>query len=236
MSAMDAPEGRAGCGEDTAAYALGALSEQEASSFEEHLRTCARCREELAALQPVVDALPSAVPQRTAPAELRGRVLATVRSEAELRGGRERPELGAPPGRARSWRPWRLAWAGLAVAAVSAAIALAIAGNEPTHTRVISAHAGIPGTRAVLRVTGNRGQLRIAGMPQAPRGHVYELWIERDGAAQPTDALFTVSSTGRASVGVPGSLKGASAVMVTAEPLGGSAQPTGAPVIVARVG
>jgi len=238
MSGTGTRDGDAACGEDTAAYALGALGELEARAFEEHLRGCARCREELATFQPVVDALPSAVPQRSAPAELRGRVLATVRSEAELRGAsRGRSASDAPVvARPRSRRPWRLASAGLAVAAVSAAVALAIAGSEAVHTRVIGAQASIPGARATLRLNGSRGQLRIQGMPQAPRGDVYELWVQRGSQVRPTDALFTVSSDGRASVGVPGSLEGASAVMVTAEPIGGSAKPTGPAVIVARVG
>jgi anti-sigma-K factor RskA len=223
--------------EDAAAYALGALEEQEALAFAEHLRTCASCREDLAALQPVVDVLPSAVDQRSAPSELRGRILSTVRSEAELRGASSRGASAEPVRRrSREWRPWRLAAAGLAVAAVSAAVALAIAGSGPVVNRAIRARASVPGARVVLHLDGERGQLRIVGMPQAPRGHIYEVWVERAGSARPTDALFTVSSSGRAAVGVPGSLSGATAVMVTAEPLGGSVRPTTLPVIVARLG
>lgn len=237
MSTGEQQSGCTGRAEDAAVYALGALEEQEALDFAEHLRTCPRCRDELAALQPVVDALPSAVEQRSAPAELRGRVLATVRSEAELQGAsRPRDVAGPVPRPAREWRPWRLAAAGLAVAAVSAAVALAFAGSGPVVNRAIPAHASVPGARAVLHLDGTRGLLRIAGLPQAPRGHVYEVWVEREGAARPTDALFTVTSAGRAAVGVPGSLTGATAVMVTSEPLGGSPKPTGSPVIVARLG
>jgi anti-sigma-K factor RskA len=224
--------------EDAAAYALGALEEQEALDFAEHLPTCAGCREELAAMQPVVDVLPSAVAQRSAPSELRGRILSTVRSEAELRGASSRGGASADPVRRRSreWRPWRVAAAGLAVAAVSAAVALAFAQDGTVVNRAIRAHASVPGARAVLHLDGERGQLRIAGLPQAPRGHVYEVWVERAGSPRPTDALFTVSSSGRAAVGVPGSLSGATAVMVTSEPLGGSQRPTTLPVIVARLG
>jgi hypothetical protein len=65
---------------------------------------------------------------------------------------------------------------------------------------------------------------------------VYELWINRGGAAQRTDALFTVTSRGAATVGVPGSVSGVKEVMVTSEPLGGSSVPTSAPVIVAHLG
>jgi hypothetical protein len=72
-------------------------------------------------------------------------------------------------------------------------------------------------------------------MPSTASGKVYEVWLERGGRAHPTDALFTVTSTGRATVGVPGSLKGVTTVMVTAEPEGGSLVPTSKPVIVARI-
>jgi anti-sigma-K factor RskA len=226
--------------EDVAAYVLGALGEEEARAFAEHLRGCARCREELGELQPVVDALPSAVPQRTAPAELRGRLLATVRSEAELRGagaraGRAAHRDGARPG-AWARRPWRLATAGLALAAVVAAVAIALSGGGGAQTRVVQAQVSARGAQVSLHIDNERGQLRIAGMPQSPPGHIYEVWVEREGVAHPTDALFTVSSAGSASVGIPGSLAGASRVMVTAEPRGGSSRPTSAPVIVARVG
>jgi hypothetical protein len=72
-------------------------------------------------------------------------------------------------------------------------------------------------------------------MPQTAPDKVYEVWVKRSGAPQPTDALFTVTGSGSATVGVPGSLGGVKEVMVTAEPLGGSKAPTSAPVIVARL-
>jgi hypothetical protein len=47
--------------------------------------------------------------------------------------------------------------------------------------------------------------------------------------------LFTVTSHGDATVGVPGSVSGVKVVMVTSEPLGGSKVPTTSPVIIARL-
>jgi len=237
MSADEQQGGCAGRAEEAAVYALGALQEPEAQAFAEHLRTCGRCREELAAVQPVVDALPAAVAQHSAPAELRGRLLSTVRSEAELQGASRARGGSAEPLRRRSRerRTWRLAAAGVAIAAVSAAIALAFAASGPSVGRAIHATASVPGARAVLRVNNGQGVLRIARMPPPRPGRVYELWVERGGAARATGTLFTVSSAGRAAVGVPGSLKGVTAVMVTAEPMGGSPEPTGSPVIVARL-
>ncbi len=57
----------------------------------------------------------------------------------------------------------------------------------------------------------------------------------RVGRPLPTDALFTVSAAGAASVGVPGGVSGVREVMVTSEPLGGSRVPTLPALIVARV-
>jgi hypothetical protein len=65
---------------------------------------------------------------------------------------------------------------------------------------------------------------------------VYEVWVKRVGAPQPTDALFTVTSRGAATVGVPGSVAGVKEVLVTSEPLGGSRVPTSTPAIIARLG
>jgi hypothetical protein len=74
-------------------------------------------------------------------------------------------------------------------------------------------------------------------MPAPAVGRVYEVWLDHgEGTApQPTDALFSVSRAGRASVDVPGDLDGVKAVLVTDEPAGGSRVPSGAPVIAATL-
>ena len=69
--------------DDAAAYVLGALEPNEAARFREHLETCAACREEVAALGQVVDALPIAAPQHPVPRRLRRRVLRAVREDAK---------------------------------------------------------------------------------------------------------------------------------------------------------
>jgi anti-sigma-K factor RskA len=230
-----------GCGVDAGPYVLGALNEVELEVFAAHLATCAVCREEVAAMQVVVAALPAAAPQLTAPAELKQRVFVTVHSEASLHG----PAASKSPVAARAARPsartwlagWRPALAGLGVVAVvAAAIAVALSsGGGNGAVRTIQAQVLAPSASATLRVRDGHAELSIAGMPQTTPDRVYEVWILRTGAPQPTNALFTVSRTGSATVGVPGAIGGVKEVLVTSEPRGGSPAPTRSPVIIAHV-
>jgi anti-sigma-K factor RskA len=231
-----------GCGANAAPYVLGALTEEEHEAFRGHIESCAVCREEVAALALVASALPAAAPQLSAPPELKRRVMSSVhedarRRAAELAGGRGATERASAPERtARAWLRWRpnLAAAALAAAVIALAVVVLSQGGGGGGTRVIRAEAPA-GANVSLRVSGGHAQLDISGMPQTPSQRVYEVWIKRSGAPQPTDALFTVTTQGDATVGVPGSIDGVRLIMVTSEPLGGSRVPTTRPVIVARV-
>jgi hypothetical protein len=219
---------------DAAPYVLGAL--EEASRYREHLDGCATCRAEVAELQLVVDTLPATVPPVRAPQALRERVLATVRSEAELlrAAGSQVDRPPSPPARWRSPRV-SLLGAGMAIAATAAvAVAVAVSVRSSAPERVTSAQfpLNIPGASASLRQAGSRAELVVSGMPQPPLGKIYEVWLSRGSSTpQPTDALFGVTSSGSGSVEVPGSLHGVKQVLVTSEPLGGSSHPTSAPVL-----
>jgi len=87
---------------DAAAYVLGSLEDAELASFREHMEGCAQCRAEVTELQIVVDELPMSVPAAAAPETLRGRILANVRSEAELLNAAGH----AADQPAKSGRPW----------------------------------------------------------------------------------------------------------------------------------
>jgi hypothetical protein len=87
-----------------------------------------------------------------------------------------------------------------------------------------------------VRVTNGRAELIVERLPPPPAGHVYEVWLQHGSAAPtPTPTLFSVTRAGAADVGVAGSLRDVSHVLVTPEPAGGSLVPTHAPVIVARL-
>ena len=239
MSVGDSHIDRDLCGDNAAPYVLGALTEHEHEAFRLHLESCAVCREEVAALQVVASALPAVAPQLSAGPELKRRVMASVyedvgRSEAEEPALSVRSKRGSK----LAWLQWRplLASGALAAAAVVVAVlAIVSGGGGGAGTRVIRAEVTPPHASASLRVSGGHAQLDISGMPQTPAQRVYEVWIKRSGGPQPTDALFTVTAKGDATVGVPGSLHGVTVVMVTTEPLGGSKVPTSSPVIVARL-
>lgn len=193
----------------------------------------------------VAATLPAAVPHMRAPAELKQRVMSSVREDAHRRReqdaagrpGRDAARARRPAGRA--WLRWQpnLAAAALAAAVIALAVIAFAAGGGGGATHVYRATVLPHGASASLSVSGGHAQLNIADMPQASAGRVYEMWIKRSAAGRPlpTDALFTVDADGAASVGVPGSVSGVREVMVTSEPLGGSRVPTLPALIVARL-
>jgi anti-sigma-K factor RskA len=221
MTARDLGREQSDCGRDAGAYVLGALGPEEAEEFRRHMATCVVCRDEVAALQSVVDELPMAAPQLPAPRALKRRVIADARAErvATARRGSNR----------RAWRPLAPSARGaFALAAALALLAVVVVGLTLSPGRS-------PLTR-VVRVTQGHGELIVRRMPAAPAGKVYEVWLRRRGGSPlPTSALFDVTAAGAATVDVPGDLHGVQEVLVTPEPLGGSSAPTHAPVILARL-
>jgi anti-sigma-K factor RskA len=226
------------CGADAAAYVLGALEDHELDTFRAHMAQCAVCRDEVASLHGVVDSLPLTAPPVQVSRALKRRVMDGVRAEPmgarearrqpRWRPSFEMPSLGRPA----------LAGGALLAAAVLAFAGIELAGGGSTSTRVIQASVAGPAREAAayVRLQGGRGELVLAHMPAAPPGHIYEVWLKRDGeTVRPTSSLFGVTSAGTAAVDVPGNLRNVNQVLVTAEPLGGSSVPTSAPVIVARL-
>jgi anti-sigma factor RsiW len=227
--------------EDCGAYVLGALEEHEAAALREHMESCVECRSEVKRLHAVTEVLGLGVPALAAPPELRRRVLDVVASEAALFAAAE-PTVPRPVRRRGSFIA-SPGFTGLLGAALALGIALGALVLAPggSVTKVISAGVAGPSrwhaTRApvaLLSETGMRGELMVSHLPAAPRGRIYEIWIERGGQAHPTDVLFDATSAGNAKVAVP-DLRGASAVLVTAERRGGALVPTMAPLIDARL-
>lgn len=231
MNHSESMSGTHGCGGDAAAYVLGALEPPEVQAFERHLEDCAVCRDEVAALQRVAQALPMAAPQYQAPSGLRRRVLRAVREDTV------RPPTQARRRGLSSGMPAWI-WRGVVIAGACAAIALAVFVGLDLSTgsgvQVIRASVtGISGSASV-RLSGGRGELIVRHLSPPPPGDIYQLWLQRPHSAPtPTNALFSVSSAGAGEVGLPPRLHGVSKILVTPEPRGGSRSPTHSPVIVA---
>lgn len=216
------------CGQDAAAYVLGALEPDEADEFRRHLEQCAVCRDEVSSLRHVVDALPMAAPQYPLPRGLRRRVLGTARRTPR----QAPPSARASPSRSRMVVPVRAIAGGLAAVIVAVVVALALTSGGSPGPRVIQASTG----NAELRIAGGQGELIVRALPQPPAGQIYEVWLARPNRPfTPTSALFGVTTGGQAYVGIPGDLNGVSEILVTPEPAGGTKVPTHAPVIVARL-
>jgi anti-sigma-K factor RskA len=179
----------------------------------------------------------------TPPPELKHRIMSVVEAEASLLASAD-PVAAEPRRRARPERPRRRVFGWLSQPAVALACALLLlvgggiaggliagGGDEPA-ARTLTADTTLPGAKVDLRI-GDQGATLVArDMPAPPDGRVYQVWtLKPGGKPVPTTALWTPRADGSADVAVPGSLDGVQSVLVSAEPPGGSAQPTSAPVI-----
>ncbi|MEN3282991.1 MAG: hypothetical protein V7607_4131 [Solirubrobacteraceae bacterium] len=231
--------------ENVASYVLGALPEEEQERFATHLATCDECRSDVAELQVAADALALATVQLGPPPELKGRIMAVVRSEAHLRQAADGPQSQPAAEPRRPWWRGRFLGLGPVPAAVAASLLIAVlaaggillSGGDDTRTvqgQVLIASA--PKARASLKVSDDVTKLSVSGMPAPPAGKVYQVWLKPPAQApRPTRALFRVDARGDADVQIQrGRLKGIEQVLVTAEPDGGSQAPTSDPVIAAR--
>jgi hypothetical protein len=219
------------------------LPDSEWEEFRFHLGECDACADKVVELGFVSDALLNAVPQLSAPPQIRDRVMAVVRSESELLLA-----SGADADRpvAQLRRGWRLPSLRVWPAAVlaSALLALGIGGGAllggdggGVAPRTIQATCEASGCRAQMKVTSEGAKLIVAGLPAPPEGRIYQVWLDhKDGdAPEPTDRLFSVNHDKQASVAVDGDLSNVRAVLVTDEPAGGSEVPTRTPVIAAKM-
>jgi anti-sigma-K factor RskA len=211
--------------DELAPYVLGALEPGEAAELERHLAGCEECRVELEWLRPAVATLPESVERREPPPGLRDRLVEQVRSEA----GTARSPTGRRRSRAGRWslRPLAGLAAVLLVAGV-AAYAIGGGGSDGGATTVVTGEA--PGVTAEVVRDGDAGTLHLSNLDPLPGDEVLQAWVQRGDRVVSAKALFVPSPDGTASTTID-DMDGVDAVMVTAEPRGGSAQPTSAPIV-----
>lgn len=230
--------------DDAASYLLRAMPDGEWEHYAAHLAICEVCSAKVAELGVVSDALLNAVPQLTAPPEIRDRVMSVVRAEAELlqAAGATADRPAEHTSRRRFRLPALRAWPATVLATsllalgIGGGVLLAGGGESGPATRTIACASAPGGAKCEMQVVGDRVKLVVAGLQAPPEGRIYQVWVDRgEGTApEPTEALFSVRK-GRASVLVPGDLTGVEQVLVTDEPVGGSEVPTRRPVIAARM-
>jgi anti-sigma-K factor RskA len=212
----------------TAAYALDALDEEERLLFEEHLSECARCRHELADFSQTAALLAHGTPPATPPPALRERILAEARSD---RGAKVIPFPR---------RPRLVLGTAAALTAVAATLAIAFGvrsaslSEDLDEARTAVAVLADPAGRSVpLRGANGRlhvdsegaAALVVQGLPAAPEGKTYELWVIRDGS--PTPAGLFEGDDEQDLVLLDENVDDDATVAVTLEPDGGVDAPTG---------
>ena len=226
------------------AYALDALTPEEAGAFEAHLEGCAACRSEVREFREVVAAM-GEQSWASAPRSLRADVLAAA----------ERTPQDRPPARVedapvtdlasrRRRSPALLLAAAVAViaAAVGGIIGVRGLGGDGSQVDPLPSAAravfNAPDASQVAVRTANGGTLHVAvsatrqemavdarDLPRLDDRHVYQLWAVHDGLM--TSAAVLGEDAAGAAMGMPSQ---GTEIAVTVEPGDGSRQPTGEPI------
>ncbi|MGH8894902.1 MAG: anti-sigma factor [Actinomycetes bacterium] len=221
----------------TGAYAVDALEGSERDRFEEHLRDCGACRDEVAELTATASRLAAAV-AAPAPGSLRAAVLAEVahtRQLAPLPSTGRHDELAA-----RRWYRQPVAAAAAVLLVVSVALGtyavtesrradraeqraeqiVAIVTHPERIERPVRVSTG--GTGTVIAADGE-AVFRASDVRTLPDDRVYQLWLIRGDRPQSAGVL------GRGGVleAVVTDMAPTDALGLTVEPAGGSTSPTG---------
>lgn len=225
------------------AFAIDALTAEEAEQFRTHLEACAACREEVRELREAAARM-GEVEAVAPPAALKARVLSAADRTAQQppkvgRLGEESRESPAGAER-RRWAPRLAAAAAAAVVVVGGAIGIGqIAGEDGTTlqagvVRVFEAQdantAEVDTSHGAVRVATSpgRGEMAVdtSGLRPLDDEHVYQLWSIADGTPSSVGVL---TDPGRgASMKMPAA---GTQVAITVEPVGGSEQPTTDPIV-----
>ncbi len=223
------------------AYALDALTPPEELSFEDHLDSCASCREELQSLRATAARLGSAAAVPPAPG-VRIRLMEAVR-----RTPQERPRVVAVT-QSRWRRQLPLLAAAAAVLAVVASLG-AFAVEQDRVNSVVQAQSSVSqvlGARdaqdSTVHLQGG-GRMRVvsspaldsavvvmADLPDPGESSTYQLW-QIGASGRPMSAgVIDRQQLGQPALQLLPDLQSATALAVTVEPVGGSTKPTTRPL------
>lgn len=214
-----------------AAYALGAIPEEEVPSIRAHILSCEECFAEAESYADTLASLSMAVDDVPLPEGFADRVL------EQMRGTTSTP---ASIRKRFRWSP-AVAFAGAALSLllVATSIALVDAIDDRdryqdvlaamVHDRDAIELSGAGGAEGVISQTDNGAVLVAVNLGEAPPDRDYQLWLMKDGVPTPAET-FDVND-GVVIVESSQDLEGYDGAAVTVEPEGGSEQPTTEPVI-----
>lgn len=242
--------------DEVAVYALGALPPEDARRVRRHLRSCERCSQEYAGLQPAVEAVgvsaETANDASVCPSTLlKPRIMAKVRASASAQS--------SPAARRQwSWPAYSVAAASLAIAILTAIWNVAVTGQlhqaqqeasrQSERARTLAASladertmlSDVMGGDARRYVQGNdevvaRGErlyIAMRKLSEPPRGRVYQVWtLSKGGKTMAPGSTFVPDAHGVAVIALAPDARSTAAVAVSVEPEGGSKHPTSKPIM-----
>lgn len=219
--------------EYAASYALGALDQDDLAAFEAHLAECALCRSEVQAYKEVTGTLGLAAPPRTAPPQLKEKILAQAR---QIRPIGSAPSV-APPKWKAAGLPWLVAAAALVISVGIGGLYLrersvrSLAENDvqvararlvtveaqaarndsllttllapDVQTAALAAEGRPPSARLYFNQSRRVVVIAARDLPPAPSGRTYQLWGIAANTAPVSLGTFNTRADGSALITLP---------------------------------
>lgn len=219
-----------------AAYAMGAVPEDEVPAIRAHILSCEICFAEAESYTDVLSMLAASVPSVPLPAGFAERVAAAARGESPEAA----PGTSVPSRRRWTWRSVMPAAALLSVLSlIGTSVALVrSADREREYMSAVASLVRDPdaftlegpgGAEARLASTGEGLVLVAVDLGEAPAARDYQLWLIKDGV--PTPGVTFDAGGSVVLVEAAQDLEGYEGAAITVEPEGGSRRPTTDPVL-----
>ncbi|QGV77331.1 anti-sigma factor [Streptomyces ficellus] len=231
-----------------AAYALGALDDDEREDFDAHLLACEACRQEAAEFRATTARLAAAAAQPP-PTAAKAEVMAAIDGVRQLPPRIPAPSAAPVLGGILRRRAVPLALAAGVAAAVLGGVAVWQAQNgQDLEQQARQAQRQLDAVSAVLAAPDagtvhgraangalttvvasdrqNAAVFTAANLPAPGTGKTYQLWLDHDGTMRPAGLIH-----GDGTVVLTGNPADAGAVGLTVEPAGGSPRPTTDPLL-----
>ena len=228
--------------DDLAAFALGALDEDERRSVDAHVSACATCTTEVEDYRDALHTYASAA--ETVAPDLRGRIVERARRDNAWTAQRDNAWTAR---RENAWTAWlRRPLPAFVPIALALLLALSLAGliqsrrdadlyaaalNDVAGGRVVQLDATAAGSdlRGALVIPESGTPYIVLRVPAPPSGRAWEAWVLHGETPLPAGLN---SSGGVITIALTAPLGSGDGVAVTLEPASGSSAPTSAPVLV----